>query len=140
MNSGSVPSSPWHAGEPSQESLAEYDRARFAIFLGGVVRNEPLCGRAVYQNDADLGNILRIALEGDMPGRPELIVAEREWRGLITPDCQHGCDYCLIVVKDWSDGSRRAPKAEPRDRGEDVSEADRPVDSRDSPETGGRWR
>ena len=55
-------------------------------------------GVARYENDDFLGSMLRFALETDDPGEPELIIAEKEWNGLITPDRSNHCDYCLTLV------------------------------------------
>jgi hypothetical protein len=75
-----------------------YDRCRFAIFLNFEQGRRRMFGVARYERDDLLGNILRFALETDDPGEPELIIAEQEWNGLITPDQSNHCDYCLTLV------------------------------------------
>ena len=75
-----------------------YDQCRFAIFLDFEQGRRRMFGVARYENDDFLGSILRFALETDDPGEPELIIAEKEWNGLITPDRSNHCDYCLTLV------------------------------------------
>ena len=77
-----------------------YDGCRFAVHLAPLIRDEPLIGTAHFERDDELGNILRISLEGDSPGQLDIIVAENEWRGLITPGRSYGCDYCLSFVRE----------------------------------------
>lgn len=75
-----------------------YDQCRFAIFLDFEQGRRRMFGVARYEDDGFLGGILRFALETDDPGEPELIIAEKEWNGLITPDRSNHCDYCLTLV------------------------------------------
>lgn len=75
-----------------------YDGCRFAVNLAPLLRGEPLIGTAHFQRDDLLGNILRISLTGDAPESPDIIVAENEWHGLITPGTPYGCDYCLSLI------------------------------------------
>jgi hypothetical protein len=77
-----------------------YDRCRFAVHLAPLIRDEHLVGTAHFERDDLLGSILRISLEGDFPGQLDIIVAESEWRGLITPGRSFGCDYCLSFVRE----------------------------------------
>ncbi len=140
MSGGSGASSSQHAEDSASSRFSAYDLARFAIFLGGLVRDEPLRGTAAYQHDTDLGDILRISLDGDIPGRPEIIVAENEWRGLITPDYQYGCDYCLILVKPWSDEPRDNDRATSRNGGDEGQAGPRPGADEDRGGTRRRWR
>ena len=104
-------------GSKRMSGFQRYDRCRFAIHLAPLLRGEPLIGTARFERDDLLGNILRIALEGDSPGRPDIIVAENEWQGLITPGRAYGCDYCLSSIQealsvasasDWADLSATA--------------------------------
>ena len=85
--------------------FSEYNGTRFAVFLGGVVSGEPLRGDATHLQDKHLGSILRISLDGDLPGGPEIIITESEWRGEILPDRHYGCDYCLILASAGGDES-----------------------------------
>ena len=75
-----------------------YDGFRFAVVAQSVLGGQPLCGRASFQRDDALGSILRISLEGDFAGRPEILIAENEWQGLITTGKSYGCDYCLTLI------------------------------------------
>lgn len=81
-------------------SLSRYDNASFAVCLESGPTRRVLRGTAHYQRDDMLGGILRITLSGDCPGRPEIIVAEDEWNGLIVDGREHGCDYCLMLIPD----------------------------------------
>jgi hypothetical protein len=88
----------------SRHKLAQYDNARFAIFLGVVTDGTPVYGTAHFQRDDALGNTLRIPLRDAGPGSPEIIVSEKELEGVaITRDYRHGADYCLILASEWQD-------------------------------------
>lgn len=52
-------------------------------------------GRAKWSRDPALGNVLRIAIEGDDSGQPEIVLAEQAWSGSIEPDTQYGCDFVV---------------------------------------------
>lgn len=86
-------------GNRSAPSFVSYDNCRFVVRHERFGR-EPLRGTAHFQRDDDLGNILRITLDGDLPGNPEIIVSEGEWNGLITSDSHYGCDFCLFLASD----------------------------------------
>jgi hypothetical protein len=58
----------------------------------------PLCGTAHYERDDLLGNVLRIPVEGGSAGEPDILLAEKDWNGLITEDSQYGCDYCVMLL------------------------------------------
>ena len=86
---------------PSSKAVSgfqRYDQCRFAIFLDFKQGRRRMFGVARYEHDDFLGSILRFALETDDPGEPELIIAEKEWNGLITLDRSNHCDYCLTLV------------------------------------------
>ena len=85
----------------SARSLARYDGARFTVFLENAGEGMPLLGRARFERDDALGNILRISIEGSGPGSPAVIITEAEWDGVITRDFRHRADYCLILRVDW---------------------------------------
>lgn len=93
----------------SSVPFASYDNARFVVFLGDVADGRPLRGTARFQRDDTLGNILRISLDEAGPGSPAIIVTEKEWDGVITPDFRHGVDYCLILSSDWQADKNRSP-------------------------------
>ena len=59
---------------------------------------KPLLGAARYERDDVLGNVLRIEIEGNLPGNPHMLLVEDEWNGLITPDTQYGCDFCVTQL------------------------------------------
>jgi hypothetical protein len=58
----------------------------------------PLRGTARYERDDLLGNVLRIPVEGDSPGKPDVVLAEEDWNGSIIEDSQYGCDYCIVLL------------------------------------------
>ena len=80
---------------PSKFSL--YHNRRVALFLGDLVEDGVLRGTSRFATDDQLGNILRIVLDG--PQNLEIVIAESEWRGVILPDERYGCDFCLILGK-----------------------------------------
>jgi hypothetical protein len=63
-------------------------------------REEPFVGTARYERDDLLGNVLRISLEGKLPGNPHILLVENEWHGLITADTEYGCDYNVVLLPD----------------------------------------
>jgi hypothetical protein len=78
----------------ARSTFLRYDKRRFAIPMGDrLVR-----GTAHYERDDQLGPVLRIVLDEPALGNPEIIVSESDWRGLILPDTQYGCDFCLVAV------------------------------------------
>lgn len=83
-----------------ESRLQRYDGFRFAILASPLLGPEPFVGRASFQRDDLLGNILRISLEGNFAGAPEIIVAEKDWQGLITSGQAYGCDYCLSLIRE----------------------------------------
>ena len=83
----------------SRSSLSHYDNGSFAVFVESGQVRRVLRGTAHYQRDDLLGGILRISLSADCPGRPDVIVAEDEWSGLIVDGRAHGCDYCLMLMR-----------------------------------------
>ena len=97
-----------NSGDASTD-LAPYDNARLVIFLGDVSAGKRLRGKARFERDDVLGNILRIALEGVGPGSPELIVSEADWDGVIARDFQYGADYCLILPSTWHSDTAGKP-------------------------------
>jgi hypothetical protein len=90
----------------SARKFKRYDQCRFAILVELEHGHRLLNGIAHYQRDDLLGNILRFSLETDSPGNPEIILAEEEWKGLITCGRRYHCDYCVTL-------SRTAPTSHP---------------------------
>ena len=74
-----------------------YDGRRFAI-VGPQFGKSPLRGIARYERDDLLGNTLRIPVEGNCPGKPEILLAEKEWNGLILEGSRYGCDFCVMLL------------------------------------------
>lgn len=86
----------------SVRSLRSYDNQTFAVFLKVGLASRPFRGKACYQRDDLLGNILRIHVSGELFGKPDIIIVEDEWNGLITDGREHGCDHSLMLVpKGW---------------------------------------
>ena len=79
--------------------LSQFDNCRIAVVLNP--GQDPLVGNASFQRDDSMGNILRIAIDGEL-GNPEIIIRESTWKGRIIPDLKFGCDYSLIVDADVS--------------------------------------
>ena len=79
--------------------FAQYDGRRF-VFVAPQFKWGLLRGTARYERDDLLGNVLRIPVEGDSPGKPEIVLAEDDWNGLITKDAQYGCDYCVTIFSE----------------------------------------
>ena len=66
----------------SGRSLRRYDNRTFAVFLKIGPDNPAIRGKACYQRDDSLGNILRIHISEHPLGEPDIIVVESEWNGL----------------------------------------------------------
>ena len=79
--------------------LEQFDGSRFAIMMPQICRR-PFRGRARYERDDLLGNVLRIAIETDNPGDPHILIAEDQWDGLIKTDSRFGCDYFVVLPPD----------------------------------------
>jgi hypothetical protein len=94
-----TPSSPSARGTSPTEvkGFKRYDGKRFAIVLPAF-RDRPFRGTAHYQRDDSLGPILRIGVEGDVLGDPEILLVEREWNGLIAEDSRYGCDFSVLLL------------------------------------------
>ena len=91
--------------EESASDFARYDQCRFAVFLKSPSVSRPLMGTAHHQRDDLLGSILRIPLETDSPGNPQIIVVEREWNGLFCSGEPYDCDYCLMLATEAATSS-----------------------------------
>lgn len=77
--------------------FAQFDSAQVCISIG----TKPLVcrGKARFERDATLGNILRIPIEGDeQSGAACVIVAEQEYAGNIEPDSRYGCQYRFLPL------------------------------------------
>jgi hypothetical protein len=58
-------------------------------------REFAVVGHARWENDADLGNVLRITVD-DLHGVHEVLIAATQWNGAVVDGGEYGCDYCLI--------------------------------------------
>ena len=94
-----ISSSAYQGGRTSQsaELLKRCDGRRVAVIMPEL-GPKPLRGAARYERDDVLGNVLRIKIEGNLPGNPHMLLVEDEWNGLIIPDTQYGCDYCVTQL------------------------------------------
>jgi hypothetical protein len=86
-------------------SLKKYHKRRFAVLLGPVASHGPLRGTAHFEHDQELGNLLRITLDGDSLGSPVIVVREEGFSGIILPDERQGCDHCLRLVDERNDAT-----------------------------------
>jgi hypothetical protein len=75
-------------------ALAALDRHQVAVHIVVQGREQFVKGRATYESDPDLGNVLRV-LVCDPSGEFELVVAEAQWDGRILPGQAVGCDYLI---------------------------------------------
>jgi hypothetical protein len=50
------------------------------------------------ERDDLLGYVLRIPIESDGPGRPAVIISEKDWNGLITDGARYNCDFCIMLM------------------------------------------
>jgi hypothetical protein len=87
------------SGEEASLGLSRYDGRRFVFFSGDLAADEPLQGTAHFEHHSQLGNILRITLDGPLSGNPYVIITESTWKGLILQDNGYGCDFCLLLAK-----------------------------------------
>jgi hypothetical protein len=90
-----------------QTGFSQYDNRRFSVFLDGLAASAPLQGTARFERDDVLGSILRIALDGDVPGAPDICVSEKHFGGLIVRDSRYGCDFSLILISDVDASAQR---------------------------------
>jgi hypothetical protein len=87
-----------HAGKSkTRRSFSQYDNRRFVVLLPDHVASGPLLGTAHFEHDAELGDVLRIALDGSQLGNPHIVLTEDGFSGLILPDDRYGCDFCVFA-------------------------------------------
>ena len=77
--------------------LSAFDGHRIAVVFDRKDQRVVMRGKACFVRDETIGNMLRISLDDEEPGRPVLMISEQDWNGRIIPDFHYGCDYCLIV-------------------------------------------
>jgi hypothetical protein len=75
-------------------TLAALHRHQVAVHIVVQGREQFVRGRATYESDPDLGNILKI-LVNDPAGEFELVVSESQWDGKVLPGQAVGCDYLI---------------------------------------------
>jgi hypothetical protein len=67
-------------------------RIGLLISVGGAERL--ICGTANYAQVPTVGNVLRIVPDAAAANAfTDILLSESEWRGKITADTEHGCDY-----------------------------------------------
>jgi hypothetical protein len=80
--------------------LSRYHGKRICILLDAVGRQVPACGLASYEQDDLLGRVLHIKLDrpagSDAADVVDLFIAESQWNGEITTECDVDCDFCFI--------------------------------------------
>lgn len=77
--------------------FAAFDGKRIAVVLSVGGRPRVCRGTAAYKTHPTLGPVLGVRVEGEADfGVPELLLSETRWRGEISPDTRHGCDYCFV--------------------------------------------
>src|SRR5262245_15702425 len=83
---------------PSQHSktvtLAALHRHQVAVHIVVQGREQFVRGRATYESDPDLGNVLKVLVK-DPAGEFELVVSESQWDGKVLPGQAVGCDYLI---------------------------------------------
>ena len=57
-------------------------------------------GTARCEREKLFGNVIRIKIDcgPEEDRRLDIIISENQWKDLITPDTQYGCDYCLWLT------------------------------------------
>lgn len=73
--------------------LRSYDGKRIAVVLDIQGTERVVTGTARYENDPQLGAVLRIVIDGE--DRSEFLIAESEWEGEITSGEPFGCEFCF---------------------------------------------
>ena len=76
-------------------NLSQYHGKRMAVVFTVQGKTRVVKGRAQFSQVKGLGNVLRITVEGDESGQPEIVLAEQNWSGSIDPDTQYGCDFVV---------------------------------------------
>jgi hypothetical protein len=78
----------------SQPNFAAIDRHTIAARLVVAGQTRVLRGRGHYQDDPELGPVLRIVV-ADATGDFELVLSEAQWTGSVEPGHALGCDYLV---------------------------------------------
>jgi len=82
-----------------RNSLQRFDGKRISVIVEGGKAPIVMCGVAQFERDDLLGNVLRIKMDEDHPGEPEIIISEEDWSGEIVPDFVHGGQFCISLTK-----------------------------------------
>jgi hypothetical protein len=82
---------------PVGQGFAQFHGKRIAVVLMYRKRPTMFWGRSRFENNEQLGPVLRIRLTSvSGAGETDVIISEQEWNGHIVPDSHYGCDYCFI--------------------------------------------
>jgi hypothetical protein len=76
-------------------SLSALHRRTIGLQVVLAGRDQLLMGRGFYEQDLDLGGVLRIKLAG--ADDCEFLIVEDFWDGEILPGDGQGCDFLLIL-------------------------------------------
>jgi hypothetical protein len=79
----------------TQPPLSALHRHTIAVHIALPGRDDFLLGRGIYEQDADLGTVLRIDL---LAAATELILVEDAWNGQILSGEAHGCDFLIRLT------------------------------------------
>ena len=89
-----------HRAEPFQQSkrtdFSSLDGRSVTVILQQGGRQFMYRGTAAFQNDDGFGNVLTITATDPQTGDPKLIFTEKDWKGRIVPDFEHGSELCMI--------------------------------------------
>lgn len=77
--------------------LAHLHRRSVAVRFEAQGQDRLLRGEGIFENDAQLGAILRIQFP-EHPEDGEFLVLEKEWRGDIEPGATAGCDFLICLA------------------------------------------
>jgi hypothetical protein len=85
----------WLVLGKTQLPLSALRRRTIAVHVALPGRDDVLLGRGIYEEDADLGTVLRIEL---LAAASELILVEDAWNGPILSGEAHGCDFLIRLT------------------------------------------
>ena len=77
--------------------LSRFDGYRIAVMLLHGSRHRVITGTARFKQEKSLGNVLRIRVEDDEFGDPEVVISEDDWTGQFAVDRLFGCDYFILL-------------------------------------------
>jgi hypothetical protein len=85
-----------HGPPTAAPSLASLDRRSIAVVVEAPGGERILAGIGSYEDDPDLGGVLRVSVTDDVAAYDLLFVAAR-WAGTIESGAAHDCDFLLRV-------------------------------------------